>query len=113
MFSCCAIATLKELFIFRGRLPFSAHIKQIHKEIICEFFWPRGEDAMLRLAVIGIQNAHPANQNCHLRRCQCQQLRLVNQQLLGGDSIFRLLVIAEAICRRLEYIEGFHIGLLR
>ena len=69
-------------FAFRGCLPRRAHVEQIHEEVIGERLRALGEDAVLGLSEIGIQDAHTANENRHLRSGQSQQLRSINQQLL-------------------------------
>ena len=57
-----AITTLEHVFVFRGCLPRRAHVEQIHEEVIGERLWPLGEDAMLGLSEVGIQDAHAANE---------------------------------------------------
>ena len=44
-----------------------------------------GEDAVLGLAGVGAEHAQAADQHRHLRRRQRQQLRPVDQQLLGAE----------------------------
>ena len=77
-----AITPLEHVFVFRGRLPRRAHVEQIHEEVIGERLRPLGEDAVLGLSEVGIQDAHAANENRHLGSGQRQQLRPINQQLL-------------------------------
>ena len=67
---------------------------------------------MCVLSVVGIQGAHAAYQNGHLRRSQGEQLRLIDQQLLGRYGVSLLLIVAEAVGDRLEHREGLYIGLL-
>ena len=45
-----------------------------------------GEDAVLGLAEVCVQDAHAADQHRHFRGGQGQQLRPVHQQFLGRDS---------------------------
>ena len=40
----------------------------------------------LRTAEVGVQHPHAADEHRHLGRGQRQQLRLVDQQLLGRDA---------------------------
>jgi hypothetical protein len=56
-----AISTLEYIFVFRGCLPYCAHVEQVHEEVIGERFWPLGEDTVLGLSEVGIQDAHTAN----------------------------------------------------
>ena len=56
-FARCAITTLEHVFVFRGCLPRRAHVEQIHEEVIGERLWPLGEDAVLGLSEVGIQDA--------------------------------------------------------
>jgi hypothetical protein len=81
-FARCAITTLEHVFVFRGCLPLRAHVEQIHEEVIGERLGPLGEDAVLGLSEVGIQDAHAANQNRHLGSGQRQQLGPINQQFL-------------------------------
>ncbi len=73
---------------------------------------PLGEDAVLGLPEVGIQDAHAADQNRHLRSGQRQQLRPIDQQFLCRYAVPGLLVVAEPVCSRFEYGEGLHVGLL-
>src|SRR5262252_7809093 len=50
------ITTLEYVVILRC-LPGRLHVKQIHEEVISESLWPLGEDTVLRLSDVGIQNA--------------------------------------------------------
>ena len=104
-FARCAITSLEHVFVFRGCLPHRAHVEQIHEEVIGKRLWPLGEDAVLGLSKVGIQNAHAANENRHLRGSQRQQLRPINQQFLCRYSIFGFEVVTEPVCRRFEYGE--------
>ncbi len=61
---------------------------------------------------VGIQDAHAADKHRHLGRGQRQQLRLVDQQLLGRYGVSGFQVVAEAVRDRFEHGEGVHIGLL-
>ena len=107
-----AITALEHVFVFRGCLPRRAHVEQIHEEVIGERLWPLGEDAVLGLSEVGIQDAHTANENRHLRSGQRQQLRTINQKFLCRYSVFGFLVVTEPVCSRFEHSEGGHIGLL-
>ena len=104
-FARCAITTLEHVFVFRGCLPRRAHVEQIHEEIIGERLWPLGEDAVPGLSEVGIQDAHTANENRHLRSGQRQQLRTINQQFLCRYGVFGFLVVTEPVCNRFEYGE--------
>src|SRR6185369_11134593 len=74
--------------------------------------WPPGEDTVSGLSVVGIQDAHSAKENRHLRGGQRQQLRPINQQLLRRYGVFGFEVVTEPVCSRLEYGERRHVGLL-
>ncbi len=52
-----AIMTLEHVFVFRGCLPRRSHVEQIHEEVIGERLWPFGEDAVLGLSEVGIQDS--------------------------------------------------------
>ena len=65
------------------------------------------------LPTLASEHAQAADQHRHLRRGQRQQLRLVDQQLLGRarlKSAFE--VVAEAVGHRLEHGERLDVGLL-
>ena len=78
----CAITPLEHVFVFRGCLPHRAHVEQIHEEVIGQLLWPLGENAVMGCSEVGIQDAHAADENRHLRSGQCQQLCTINQQFL-------------------------------
>ena len=82
------------------------------KKSLVSAFRLLGKNAVLGLSEVGVQHAHAANEHRHLWCGQCQQLRLVDQQLLGRYSIFGFEVVAEAVRLRLEHSEGGRIGLL-
>ena len=110
-FARCAITTLEHVFVFRGCIPGRSHVEQIHEEVIGERLRPLGEDAVLGLSEVGIQDSHTTNENCHLGRRQRQQLCLVNQQFLCRYSELGLEVVAEPVGDRFEHGEGGRIGL--
>ena len=72
----------------RGRLPGCAHVEQIHEEVIGERLRPPGENAVLGLSKVGIQDPQPADENRQLRSSQREQLGAINQQFLCGYIIF-------------------------
>ena len=100
-----AITTLEHVFVFRGCLPRRSHVEQIHEEVIGERLWPLGEDAVPGLSEVGIQDAHTANENRHLRSGQLQQVRPINQQFLCRYGVFGFEVVAEPVRSRFEYGE--------
>ena len=110
--ACCTITPLEHVFVFRRCLPRRAHVEQIHEEVIGERLRPLREDAVLGPSEVGLQDAHAAKENRHFGSGQCQQLRLVNQQLLCRYAVFGFEVVAEAVRLRLEDSEGGRIGLL-
>lgn len=101
-FARCAITALEHVVGSRGRLPRGAHVEQIHEEVTGEHLWPLGEDAVLGLSEVGIQDAYTAKENRHLRGGQRQQLRPINQQLLRRYGVFGFEVVTEPVCSRLE-----------
>src|SRR6266851_7613246 len=105
----CAIAPFEHVLGVRYRLPLRAHVEQVHEEVVGQHFRPLGKDDVFRLSEVGVQGAHAADENRHLRRGQRQQLRLVDQQLLGRYGVLSLEVIAKAIRNRFEHGEGVHI----
>ena len=66
----------------------------------------------MRLARIGAQHPQATDKHGHLRRCQRQQLRPVQQQLFRQHVVARLLEIAKAVSDRFERSERRHVGLI-
>jgi hypothetical protein len=64
----CAITTLEHVIVSRGCLPCRVHVEQIHEEVVCQRPRALGEDAVLGLGEIGIQDSQAADKNRHLRR---------------------------------------------
>ena len=62
--------------------------------------------------MIGAEHAQAAHQHGHFRRAQPQQLRAVDQQLLGGHAVRDLQIVAEAVRLGLEHRETVRVGLL-
>jgi hypothetical protein len=58
------------------------------------------------------EDAQAADENRHLRRRQGQQLRPIDQQLLGRQALPAADIVAETIGGRLERREGVDVGLL-
>ena len=104
-FACCAITTFEHIFVYRYCFPRRAHVEQIHEEVVGERLWPLGENAVQGLCIVGILDAHTANENRHLWSGQCQQLRTINQQFLCRYGIFTFEIVTEPVCRRFEYGE--------
>ena len=67
---------------------------------------------MLGAVGVGAEDAQAADEDGHLRRGQGEELRLVDEELLGGDAEAGLEVVAEAVGDRLEDGEGGDVGLL-
>ena len=67
---------------------------------------------MLRLTEVGVQDAQAADENRHLGRGQREQLRPVDEQLLGRHAYLPFVVVAESVGERFEDGEGLHVGLL-
>ena len=56
-----AVATLVHVLRRAGRLPLRAHVEQVHEEVVGQRLGPVGEDAVLRLADVGIEGPHAAD----------------------------------------------------
>ena len=65
-----------------GRLPFGPHVEQVDEEVVRQRLGPLGEDAVPRLLVVGVQGAHPADEDRHLRSGQVQQVGPFDQLVL-------------------------------
>ena len=72
----------------------------------------RGEDAERRLLVVRAQDAQAADEDGHLGGAQGQQVRPVEQQVLGRQPVALAEVVAEPVRGRLERGEGLDVGLL-
>ena len=105
-FARLAIAPFEHVRVFRDRLPLRAHVEQVDEEVVGQRLRLRGEDAVLGAADVGTQHAHAADENRHLGRRERQELRPVDQQLLGRDRELAFQVVAEAVGERLEDREG-------
>ncbi len=68
---------------------------------------------MLRVAVVGADRAHTADQRGHLAGRDAHQLGAVEQQFLGLHDVVLLQPVAEAVSQRFEHVERFGIGLRR
>ncbi len=62
--------------------------------------------------MVGAHHPQTADQDRHLGRRQAQQLRPVDQQLLGRDVETDLQIIAEPVGAGLQHLEAVHVGLL-
>ena len=95
-----------------GRLPLRAHVEQVDEEVVGQRARPLSEDAVLGVAGICAQDAQATDEDCHLRRRQPQQLRLIDQQLLRRQALLAVEIVAESIGSWFERLEGLDIGLL-
>ena len=68
---------------------------------------------MLALTDVGVQGPQATDEDRHLRRRQRQQLRPVDQRLLGRHELLAAKVIAKPISGRFERREGGRVRLLR
>ncbi len=59
-----------------------------------------GENTVRRAVEVGIQGAHATYQHRQFRRCEREQLRLVDQQFFCGNGEFCFPVIPEAVSGR-------------
>ena len=67
---------------------------------------------MLGAAGIGAENAQASDQYRQFRRGQREQLRAVDQELLGLEHLLAAGVVAEPVGGRLEGLEGFDVGFI-
>src|SRR5712664_2155069 len=65
-----AIAPFEHVLGVRGPLPLRAHVEQVHEEVVGQRLRPLGEDAVLRLSNVGVQDTQAANEHRHLGRGQ-------------------------------------------
>src|SRR6266851_4532383 len=107
-----AIAPFEHVLGVRCCLPLRAHVEQVHEEVVGQRFRPLGKDTVCRLSDVGVQDTQATNEHRHLGRGQRQQLRPIDQQLLGRYGVLAPEVVSEAIHDRLEDGERLHIGLL-
>ena len=105
-----AIAPFEGILRIARGLPLRAHVEQVHEEVVREAAWPPREDALLRTTGVGAEHAQAADQHRHLGRGQREQLRAVDEQVLGGHRERARLPVAEAIGERLERRERGHVG---
>ncbi len=87
-FTRCAITTLEQVFVFGRCLPRRAHVEQIHEEVISERLWSLGEDAVLGMSEVGIQNAQTATRTVISGAVSGQKLRTIDQQFLCDTEYF-------------------------
>ena len=92
--------------------PLRRHVEEVHEKVIGEGLRPIGKDAVWRAAKVRLKYTQAAEEHCHFGSGEAQQLRLIDQQGLGGKSVVGLEVIAEAVGERLQHGEGGSIGLL-
>ena len=71
-----------------------------------------GENAVCRLVEVGVQGTHAADENRHLGRCQCQQVRPLQQRVVCRQLLSGSEVVAEPISGRFENGKRLHVGLL-
>ena len=62
--------------------------------------------------VVRAEDAQAADEDRHLGGAQVEQVRPVDQQVLGGEAVALAEVVAEAVGDRLERGEGLHVRLL-
>ena len=110
--ACLTVTPFEHVTSARDGPPLGPHVEQIHEEVVGQALRPLRKDAVLGLPEVRVQHTHSADKNRHLGRGQREQLRLVDQQLLGRDRVLALVVIAETIGDRFEHGERFHVSLL-
>ena len=106
------VAALVNAFRALGRLPFRAHVEQVDEEVVGQRPRLLGEDAVLGPSGVGAEDAQAADENRHLRRGQPEELRLVEQGLLGGHELLRPPIVAEPVGPRLEHADRLDVRLL-
>jgi hypothetical protein len=68
----------------------SAHVEQVHEEVVGQRLRPLGKDAVLGLSEVGLQYAHAADENGYLGRGQRQQVGPSSSRVSGDKfSPFR------------------------
>src|SRR3954452_4109192 len=87
------VATLIYVLRLTGWLPVRVHVEEVHVKIVGQRAWTLGEDAMWRLANIGAERAHAANEDGHLGRGQPQHVGTIQQQRFRGQRLPRAKVV--------------------
>ena len=98
--------------VCRRRLPLRRQVEQVDEEVVRQRAGPLREDAVLRAAGVCAEHAQAADERSHLRRAQREQLRAIEQALLGRARVIAPEVVAEAVGRRFEHRERMRVGLI-
>src|SRR5690606_9477626 len=78
-FTACAVTAFIHPRVVGRLLPHHAHVDEVHEEVITECAGTSGEDTVLHAAAVGVEGAQAANQHCHFRNRQVEQVCLVHQ----------------------------------
>src|SRR5207248_8227580 len=82
--ACPPVTSFEGLLLGGRRLPLQLRIEQVDKEIVAQRAGPLGEDADLGAAVVRAEDAQPSDEDRGLRRCEREQARTVDEQVLRG-----------------------------
>lgn len=104
----------REQLASRVGCPHGIDIKQVGEEIVCEFAWVLGQDAVGRAIVVRVQCTQAANEHCQLRSCKRQLLGLVDEELLCTSErpAGTVAEISEPIRLRIEELEAGDVGVI-
>ncbi len=106
------VASLEGGRVLGRRRPRRAQVEQVDEEVVGQRSGGRGEDTVGRLLVVGAQDAQATDEDRQLGSAQGQQVRAVQQQVLGREAVALAEVVAEPVGGRLQRGEGLHVGVL-
>ena len=112
LFTGDAILADEYIVMCRRWCPRCTNVEEVHEEVVGQHAWTRSQHTVRCAAGIGIQCAHTADECCHLRCVQRQELGLVNKQLFGVDRQVPLGIVAEPIGDGLQHGKRFNVGML-
>ncbi len=104
-----------------GRLSLICHVGEAYKKIVGQHTCTVGEHTMHGAAVVGTQDAHTANQCCHLVCSEAHELCTVKPELFVADHLDVFDPVVKAIMDGFEYrkfldffavVEALHDGVV-